>query len=398
MKKIVALSCVCACLTAMAGVPQLNNANVTGNRICLLHAYDWTESATGAVSVAQADEYYQGGWTVTLNAGQGDLVTVQGGFTPLSLDMPLHVDQASGTVRLTCDEPFATMTGTRSTTTGYTTTTVDSTIYYYYVNEDWVTNSGNLADVKGELQADGSIHIAGGFAIYVETVKTTTVRVKGEVRDQFTDETHTTTPLYRDTWLMVPNGKHEFTRESDGEHCVVDVCLRQDGDKVYVINLYGYGAPEAYMVLHEDGTVAYPGQMVRDIDDEMSPDGDGVWFNSNAGGTLGNEGQVTPSAITWGQTIPTDNATTWAGWNDNRLYFTDGHQFVVPGSSAGLRGDVDDNGVVSIDDVTALIDYLLSGNGANVNLTNADCDLTGIVSIDDVKTLIDYLLGGAWQN
>ena len=59
-------------------------------------------------------------------------------------------------------------------------------------------------------------------------------------------------------------------------------------------------------------------------------------------------------------------------------------------------GDVDEDGNVSIADVTALIDYLLSGNAATINIGNADCDHDGSVSISDVTALIDYLLSGHW--
>jgi len=61
-----------------------------------------------------------------------------------------------------------------------------------------------------------------------------------------------------------------------------------------------------------------------------------------------------------------------------------------------LRGDVDNDGNVDIADVTALIDYLLSGNATNVNLDAADCDQNGEIAIKDVTSLIDYLLNGAW--
>jgi hypothetical protein len=59
-----------------------------------------------------------------------------------------------------------------------------------------------------------------------------------------------------------------------------------------------------------------------------------------------------------------------------------------------IRGDVDGDGKVSIDDVTVLIDMLLGGTGAG-NVA-ADCDLDGKVNIDDVTVLIDRLLSGAW--
>ena len=61
-----------------------------------------------------------------------------------------------------------------------------------------------------------------------------------------------------------------------------------------------------------------------------------------------------------------------------------------------MRGDVNDDGNVSISDVTALIDYLLSGNASDLNMTNADTNQDGNVNISDVTTLIDYLLSGMW--
>lgn len=61
-----------------------------------------------------------------------------------------------------------------------------------------------------------------------------------------------------------------------------------------------------------------------------------------------------------------------------------------------LRGDVDGDGLINITDVTVMIDYLLSGNTAGINLDNADCNLDSNINISDVTTLIDYLLSGRW--
>ena len=60
-----------------------------------------------------------------------------------------------------------------------------------------------------------------------------------------------------------------------------------------------------------------------------------------------------------------------------------------------LRGDVDGDQKVSIEDVTALIDILLSGAEAPAA---ADCDLDTKVTIEDVTALIDYLLSGVWAD
>jgi hypothetical protein len=62
----------------------------------------------------------------------------------------------------------------------------------------------------------------------------------------------------------------------------------------------------------------------------------------------------------------------------------------------GLRGDVNGDQNVSIADVTALIDYLLSHDASNINLDNADCNLDEGISIADVTALIDYLLRHTW--
>lgn len=57
-------------------------------------------------------------------------------------------------------------------------------------------------------------------------------------------------------------------------------------------------------------------------------------------------------------------------------------------------GDVDGDGFVKIDDVTALIDHLL-GSNSSIDVGNADINYDGVVSIADVTELIDYLLGGS---
>ena len=61
-----------------------------------------------------------------------------------------------------------------------------------------------------------------------------------------------------------------------------------------------------------------------------------------------------------------------------------------------IRGDVNDDGKVSIDDVTSLINYLLSGDDTDVNLNAADCGDPGSVNIEDVTALINFLLSGNW--
>lgn len=67
----------------------------------------------------------------------------------------------------------------------------------------------------------------------------------------------------------------------------------------------------------------------------------------------------------------------------------------VTNLSAPLRGDVDQNGVVAIADVTKLIDLLLKNAEAPAE---ADTNLDDVVSIGDITVLIDYLLSGHWPD
>ncbi len=62
--------------------------------------------------------------------------------------------------------------------------------------------------------------------------------------------------------------------------------------------------------------------------------------------------------------------------------------------AASLPGDVDGNGVVGMDDLTALINYLVYGT--SINMTGADVDYNGVVGMDDLTGLINYLVYNQW--
>lgn len=64
----------------------------------------------------------------------------------------------------------------------------------------------------------------------------------------------------------------------------------------------------------------------------------------------------------------------------------------VPERPQVLAGDVDGDGMVNIIDVTALIDYILSRDASQINMSAADVDGSGSVNIADVTALIDIIL------
>ena len=82
-------------------------------------------------------------------------------------------------------------------------------------------------------------------------------------------------------------------------------------------------------------------------------------------------------------------------------FFTtvDGVEFILPVENCEvqllaqkLRGDANGDGMVTIADVSFLIDYLLAGCQSSFHTQNADLNADGVVTIADVSTLIDLLL------
>ena len=81
-------------------------------------------------------------------------------------------------------------------------------------------------------------------------------------------------------------------------------------------------------------------------------------------------------------------------WLHDRIAWMDEQLGYDP--NAHLRGDVNGDGLVTIDDLTTLVDYLLSGNSGGIDVEAADCDQDGGATISDVTALTDYLLSGNW--
>ena len=117
------------------------------------------------------------------------------------------------------------------------------------------------------------------------------------------------------------------------------------------------------------------------------------FYNAADSLVLFNNFNVTLPAIEEGKTYDVTGIVT-IYYGEAQIYITE----MTEVASDVLRGDVDNSGDVKIGDVTALINYLLSGDATSVNLANADCDNSGDVKIGDVTALINYLLSGVWAN
>ena len=64
----------------------------------------------------------------------------------------------------------------------------------------------------------------------------------------------------------------------------------------------------------------------------------------------------------------------------------------IDGWGSAGRGDIDGDGVVSIRDVTTLIDAILNGNNEGIYFESADVNINGRLDIGDVTTIVDMLL------
>lgn len=85
------------------------------------------------------------------------------------------------------------------------------------------------------------------------------------------------------------------------------------------------------------------------------------------------------------------------GGNEETQRFQFYHRVAVYGSIGNARGDVNGDGVVTINDVTDLIDNLLQGMTI-ADTPSSDVNQDGAVTINDVTELIEYLLTNEWPN
>lgn len=160
--------------------------------------------------------------------------------------------------------------------------------------------------------------------------------------------------------------------------------------------------PEGLTIEQEDGDYIF------DLTDRKSRDhiiasqvqADGsirvMSYSNRINAYSGNSGAL----VTFNVTASADFVGPATIWLKNTLFTTtEGTEIPFPDEEcivtvpvSIIKGDVDGDGNVNISDVTALIDYLLSGNASNIQLDNADVDDSGNINISDVTALIDILL------
>ena len=81
-------------------------------------------------------------------------------------------------------------------------------------------------------------------------------------------------------------------------------------------------------------------------------------------------------------------------------YYPGGHITLwrLTKNGVNMRGDVNQDGTISIADVTSLIGYILGGKSTGIDLDNCDCNYDTFIDIADVTVLISRVLSGHWSN
>ena len=190
------------------------------------------------------------------------------------------------------------------------------------------------------------------------------------------------------------------TANGDAYYCQNPVYMFQVNDStVFVYNLFGFGSTINAMFIHEDGTMTLPGQALF-----YDPAKDDDFCNYTLEGdslTFGNSGLATSDTISWGKTVPHGFINSYPlTFDDNRLFFIDGSNFILPGTPGTLlRGDVNNDGFVKVNDITVLISHLLTqdlDDSFDFNSHNSDITGDGQLGINDVSALINYLLTNTW--
>lgn len=167
-------------------------------------------------------------------------------------------------------------------------------------------------------------------------------------------------------------------RDGSGQEPILmqqPVYMYQHGDTIYVCNLYGHLMMDNYMVLHDDGTMSFPKQVIGNLKISYATGVEAVYplYNYTASTTNalwntmtpGCSGNVTADGIiTWGITAPyAENAfmrqRVHHCYTDNKLYFTSvNEEYNITAVTRKINEVM--NGKGSITDVTTLVNRSLN--------------------------------------
>ena len=391
---------------------RLSDAEIINNPyVCFLYAATYDENGNHV----EEDPFFAGGgasWYPNTSDGlyfAGFYWDEQGS----TYYLPINIDYTTGDVSLT----WGLLLRNDTTTNGGGRNRIDTVRWHAILSEDYFLNN-QQNDCKGHIYEDGSIIFDDNYVYYREMYIKTYKNNSLSSTDTIVDAT-----VFMGTEILAANGILNYTNEKDNKAASSYTYMFQNetADSLFVGNMWNYGVPNIVLTINsdakanyncigevgEDGTT-YLDNPIWDIDDSYIDGGLGMCYGVS-GYTMTEDGQyidefiwgfdgdVTPDKITWDYTAPCNGYHLFYGYKNNELTWLNGGKFEMPAPPAPefVRGDVNGDEVVTIDDVTALIDALLKDDFDNVG-EGTDCNEDGSYTIDDVTTLIDYLLKGQW--
>ena len=267
----------------------------------------------------------------------------------------------------------------------------------YYMGRRTIDNSGNPCDIGHAFVLDGydsngKVHVNWGFQ----------------------PEAYNT---YFDWELLSPRSDYEYDPYASGfnaqQAAIIGVCPDTTGIGGVVVknvNLVADTMPASDLRITIDiqslsgiwnGTLKY-GIVSKGSDGKytavVTKTANDVQIDEDYGiATLDLSGDYSLYYLTQGRTyyvvvyspyFASSSDSAWMWFLDDPVPFTIGDWATPPFTPY----DVNDDGFVTIDDVTALINYLLTDDASGINLEAANVNGDEIVNINDVTELINYLL------
>ena len=230
----------------------------------------------------------------------------------------------------------------------------------------------------------------------------------------------TTIPVSRDAFFIYPNSDLSSYNYSAAD-TYLDVTEKYGGagsatfEKVYVlgnINATGWAPNNGYQMTTTNGekytaTIdfvdPYGGYSYFSFTTALASGGGQEYWPEIAGyrmGATSNNYLISEARLGTNLTvIPGENSFRVATGKYNlTLYLSQGILVVEKWTepSPVKKGDVNADGLIDVEDVTALIDYVLTANPEGVSLENANCNGDNIIDVEDVTMLINFILTSVW--
>ena len=385
-----------------------NEEIISGDYVCFLYAYDIM--GEGPV---QADPFFAGSGAYWYPMIDEDGTIYFAGFywdeNGSTYYLPLEIDYSTGDVAL----PWALLLK-HDSVIGTARNRTDTVWYEILVSQDyWENEEPN--DCMGTLYEDGSIIFDDNYVYYAyKEERVYRNRVLQSV-DTFQNAT-----MYVGTEILAANGVLTYNKEQDGSADSSPVYMFQEGNDLYVGNMWNYGVPTCMMTLTEDGKAIYecaefnPEDSITDLSNPIWDVND-TWISGGLGMfypvgsyeldeegyivdyTWGFEADATPEQITWAYTMPCNGYHFLYGFENNVLKYTNGDVFIFP--VVIVRGDANKDGNIDIYDVITLVDHLRSGDlddSYDFSGDNSDADGNGGIDFADIDAIYDYLITGTW--